>query len=266
MFSPQQIDAKKAYLTMLLTLDDISASADTMKSVTNDSDTLLNYFRSFRFLVITLTNLSDNLNSIERALKNLNFQSTKISDLRKSLDFVKHMRNKGVGHLDGQLLEKSIQWQPFMFSLEMKGNIIPSSIFANIAILELAINSYVKDTGEHKALSSVIDFVDPADFSQISDYMLNVSQECIDYMAPRLGFLEEQIKYYEKSETLYVNSVAGSTDFNLKVPVGYSYDKSASLKKINDTFNGCLELIGCDEEKAKMKAFFETSLAEMHSK
>jgi hypothetical protein len=260
MFSPEQINAKKAYLTMLLTLDDITASTDIMKNVRNDSDALLSYFRNFRFLVITLTNLSDNLNQIERSLKTLDFQSSKVSQLRRDLDFIKHIRNKGVGHLDAQLLEKSIQWQPSLFSLEMKGNLVPSAIFSNIAILELAINSYVKESGEHKVFSSVIDFVYPPDFSEITDYMLSISQSCVEYMAPRLEFLEEKIKYHEVTEILHTSSIAASTDFNLKVPVDYSYDKSDSLEKMKDGFEECLDLFESGEEREKIKAFFYSRL------
>lgn len=258
MFSSEQIDAKKAYLTMLLALDDITASTDIMKNVRYDTDSLLSYFRNFRFLVITLTNLTDNLSQIERSIKSLGFQSTKISKLRRNLDFIKHIRNKGVGHLDPQLLEKSIQWQPSLFSLEMKGNLIPSAIFSNIAILELAINSYVEESGEHKVFSSVIDFVYPPDFKEITDYMLLVSQQSVDYMAPRLEFLEENIKYYEPSAMLHTSSVAASIDFNLKEPVDYSYDKSNSLGKMIDGLEKCLDLIESDEEKEKMKSYFES--------
>lgn len=258
MFSSEQIDAKKAYLTMLLALDDITASTDIMKNVRSDTDSLLNYFRNFRFLVITLTNLTDNLSQIERSITSLGFQSTKIPQLRRNLDFIKHVRNKGVGHLDPQLLEKSIQWQPSLFSLEMKGDLIPSTIYSNIAILELAINSYVKETGEHKVFSSVIDFVYPPDFKEITDYMLLVSQQSVDYMAPRLEFLEENIKYYESSEMLHTISVAASTDFNLKEPIDYSYDKSKSLDKMMDGFEKCLDLIESDEEKEKIKSYFES--------
>lgn len=260
MFSPEQIDAKKAYLTMLLILDDITASTDIMKSVLNDADALLSYFRNFRFLVITLTNLTDNLNQIERSLNRLGFKNTTISKLRRDLGFIKHIRNKGVGHFDAQLLEKSIQWQPSLFSLSMKGNLIPSTIFSNIAILELAINSYVKESGEHKVFSSVIDFVYPPDFNEITNHMLSISQQCVDYMAPRLEFLEETIKYYEPSDILHTSSIAASTDFNLNKPVDYSFEKSDSLDKVKDAFEECLELIESDKEKEQIKNLFELRL------
>lgn len=260
MFSNEQIDAKKAYLTMLLTLDDITASTDAMANVRNDADAMLSYFRSFRFLVITLTNLNDNLNQIEKSLITLGFQSSKIPQLRRDLDFIRHIRNKGVGHLGARLLEKSIQWQPILFSMEMKGKLIPSSIFSNIAIMELAINSYVNDLGEHKVFSSVIDFVYPPDFKEITEYMFSVSQQCIDYMAPRLEFLEENIKYYEQSEILHTSIVAGNTDFNLEVPVEYTYDKSKSLNKLRENFERCLELTESDEAKEEMKNIFDSWL------
>lgn len=260
MFSPEQIDAKKAYLTMLLALEDITASTEIMKNVRNNADALLSYFRNFRFLVITLTNLADNLNQIERSLNTLGFQNSKVSKLRRELDFIKHIRNKGVGHLNPQLLEKSIQWQPSLFSLELKGKLIPNSILSNIAILELAINSYVKESGEHKVFSSIVDFALPKDFKKITDYMLSLSQECADYMAPRLEFLEDNIKYYEPSEILHTSSVAATTDFNLNVPVDYSYDKSESLDKLKDKLENCLDLIESDDEREKIKNFIESLL------
>lgn len=260
MFTPKQIEAKKAYLTMLLTLEDVSVSADKMQNVSNDSDGLLSYFRNFKFLVITLTNLYDNLNLIERALNKLGFKGSKISSLRKDLEFIKHMRNKGVGHLDEQLIEKSIQWQPTLFNQEVKGNIIPSTIFANIALLELAINSFVSESGEHKIFSSVIDFVSPKDFSEITEHMLLISQHCADYMAPRLQFLEDNIKYYEEKDMLHTSSIAGNTDFDLKTPVDYSFDKPDSLKRLKDGFDKCLDLIETDEEREKAKDYFENHI------
>jgi len=260
MFSPEQIDAKKAYLTMLLTLDDITASTEMMIDVRNDADSLLSYFRNFRFLVITLTNLTDNLNQIERSLNALGFKSSNMSQLRRKLDFIKHIRNKGVGHLDAKLLEKSIQWQPSLFNLEMKGNLIPSAIFSNIAVLELAINSYVKESGEHKVFSSFIDFAYPPDFKEITEHILAVSQDCVDYMARRLEFLEANIKYYEPSERLHTSSVAANTDFNLKTPIDYSYNESDSLGRLQDSLERLCDLIESDEEREKIRGFLESRL------
>lgn len=253
MFSLEQVEAKKAYLTMLITLDDIDASTNIMTSIKQDQKSLLDYFKSFRFLVISINNLHDNLSHIEKTLSTLNYNSSKIPELRKSLDFIKHIRNKGVGHLDAKLLEKSIQWQPTLFSESMKGEIIPSSIYANIAILELAINSYVDELGEHKVFSNVIDFVYPPDFKEITDYMLMVSQQCIDYMAPRLQFLEENIKYNQPKDALHTSYVASNTDFNLKESVDYSYDESSALKALKNGLEKVCDITDSEEKKEKIK-------------
>ena len=35
--------------------------------------------------------------------------------LRRELEFIVHIRNKGVGHLDRSLLERAAQWTPEIF-------------------------------------------------------------------------------------------------------------------------------------------------------
>lgn len=264
MFSLEQIEAKKAYLTMLITLDDIDASTNIMTSTKRDQKSLLDYFRSFRFLVISINNFNDNLNQIGKTLNTLNYNSSRVPELRKSLNFIKHIRNKGVGHLDAGLLEKSIQWQPALFSESMKGEIVSSSIYGNIAILELAINSYVDESGEHKIFSNVIDFVYPPDFKKITDYMLMVSQQCIDYMAPRLQFLEESIKYNQPKDILHTSYIASNTDFNLKESVDYSYDKSSALKTLENGLKSVCDIIESEEEKEKIKNLIYSTINDKH--
>lgn len=266
MFSPSEIDKKKAYLTMILSWDEICASTEIMSNVANNSDGLLSYFRSFRHLVISLSNLSDNINFIEKTLNEAGFEGASIATLRKELEFIRHIRNKGVAHLDNQLIEKSVQWQPMLFNTGIKGEVVPTTIFANIATLELAINSYVNNCGEHKVFSTVIDFVYPPDFKEVTNCMVSISQHCIDYLARRLEFLEDSIKYYEDKDTLHVNSVAAKTDFDLKKAPEYSYNKSESLTSLKEAFDKCLATIESEDEKLKLKDFFEKHIIDIYSK
>lgn len=189
--SDKQIAMKKIYTKFLIIHDDLLANSAIIQIQENSADAILSYFRAFRSLLITLTSCDDSIQYTEAELHKYGFKADATRKFRKSLDFVRHMRNVCAGHLNDVVVEKGIQWHPSLFHIETKGSIVPSCIFANIAIMEVAINSYIDSSGNHKLFDSTIDFLYPPDFKLITSFMLGTCQQAMEYLAPRLDLFRK---------------------------------------------------------------------------
>jgi len=130
---------KTKYLRLLILQDDIKYHQEGIKQPTD----LITLFRLIKSCLIPLDILRDSFghfNELTRKSTELIEQSR---SLKKRLNFINHLRNNVGGHLNEILLEKAVEWEPFVFHKSNQSNSEGQLTIAYKTLLESAINSYI---------------------------------------------------------------------------------------------------------------------------
>ena len=134
--------------------------------------------------------------------------------LEANANLFSYLRNKFVGHLTDDLIEKALEWKPEL-TLTLDREYDPNIVLSyNIWILETAINTYVDDRGRHKVFDSETDLQYPPDETRFRDTLLGSIDHASDFLEaveqalrPRMSTpktVGEQMELFMK---------AGLTDF-----------------------------------------------------
>lgn len=209
-----QIQEKANYLNLLILKDELLYFSNLLRKSTKDIDDLIIKFRNTRQVLLTLYN-------VREAAKRVNLKSTptylhKTRKIRKKLDFIDHLRNKLIGHLEHSVLERAVQWHPWIFSSSIKDNEKLQVMGGLRAVIESSINSFLDDKDIQKVFKTEIDLAYPPNYKLFYDYIFQVIAESIDWISDSLFILSSTIKYYDSDDLLEVSAIAGQTDFNLK--------------------------------------------------
>lgn len=139
-------------------------------------------------------------------------------EFQKECEFGKYLRNKFVGHLKQELIDKAIEWNPEIriFVSEMDDSNIAYLI--NILILETAINTYVNNEGEHKLFDSETDLNYPPDNVRFLKFLTKIIRSSIEYLNKYLAIKDEQISHEivnvsDNDKILEYALKAGKTEF-----------------------------------------------------
>ncbi len=137
---------------------------------------------SLKNALLALTNLVDFERTIRSIYQNNKALSASFHKHSKNYEFAKYLRNKFVGHIHSELIEKAIEWKPELRYLAI--NMDDQKIMAevNIYILETAINTYVGVNGKHKIFNSETDLLYPPDWKRFMNYLEVSIRSAIDYL------------------------------------------------------------------------------------
>lgn len=135
--------------------------------------------------------------------------------LKKKLKFINHLRNRVSGHLDKEVVENAIQWEPHCFHNKVKNEEIQTT-FVYKALLESAINSYQDDNLQHKIFDEEIDLALPEYERIFLDFISELNNKSLSFIDKILEVLNSKIKYWDEPEMLKMMSKAANTDFKLK--------------------------------------------------
>jgi len=132
----------------------------------------------------------------------------------KEFDFTKYLRNKFIGHIKPELLEKAIEWKPELRYM-LKNTDKPEVMFMyNLWVLETAINTYVNPNGNHKVFESEIDLVYPPDLKRFLIFLTHVVKSSIEYLEALSLVLGNKIEMLDLTQQdLEHWLTAGKTDF-----------------------------------------------------
>ncbi|WP_321467842.1 hypothetical protein [Halarcobacter sp.] len=140
---------------------------------------------------LTIANFVDFELTVRTLYKVHNELSKNFKKFSKEYEFAKYLRNKFVGHIKYELIEKAIEWKPELrYSLQRIEEDGIMFIF-NIFILETAINTYVDENGKHKIFDSDTDLVYPPDLKRFMIFLTNIIRSSIDYLT-KLSFILKQ--------------------------------------------------------------------------
>jgi len=136
-----------------------------------------------------------NFVDFELTIRAMYKNSPELSQLYKKADkqfqFAKYIRNKFVGHIKDELIQKSIEWRPELKYMLDKQDM---GYFYNLFILETVINTYVDNDGKHKVFISDTDLIYPSDMSRFLEYLYLIVQTAISFLTKLSEILKSKIE------------------------------------------------------------------------
>ncbi len=154
----------------------------------------------FKHAFVTIANLVDfelTVRSIYAERRNL---STIYAEASKEFEFAKYLRNKFIGHINPELLEKAIGWRPEMRYI-LKGTDEPEVMFMyNLWVLETAINTYVKPDGSHRLFESETDFIYSPDRKRFLIFLTHVVKSGIEYLKALSKVLANKVEMLDHTK------------------------------------------------------------------
>lgn len=218
-----QIKEKAQYLNLLLLKDDLTYFHELLDRPTKDTKDWLNKLRNTRQVFLILDNVREAAQKIN--LKGPKAYVDQTRQIRKNLLFVNHFRNKAIGHLDHTLLERAVQWHPSLFSEDEKDNVEFQTIEGHRAVIEASINSFLDDEGIQKVFKTEIDLMYPPDHDLFFQYLWKVVTYSLNWVSQALSLLSSKINFHNRNEMREISSIAGKTEFNLKIKSDLTYNE-----------------------------------------
>lgn len=163
---------------------------------------------------LALANMVDFERTIRDIYKEHKTLSTVFSENQRNYEFAKYLRNKLVGHIHSELIEKAIEWKPELRYLAPQMDDQKVMLMVNIFILETAINTYVGEDGKHKVFGSETDLIYPPDWKRFVDYLEVSIRSAINYLGNLCGVLSATIDHPAPDQLDFeLWAKAGGTDF-----------------------------------------------------
>lgn len=210
-----QDELKRDYISIMIISADIVKNGNAYSQAAKQNNTI-ECFRQLKNAFIPYSILEGSLKCFSKYTKGNKYLSDKMKELRKRLDFMNHLRNKCSGHLDNEVLDKAIQWEPSLFNKE----IIFSDThiyFIYKALLESAINSYCNENGVQKYFRTEIDLFYPPNWESFINFMSESEVTSIDFLNDIKKIIVSQIKPIETMEDLLKQAmITSKTDFRLQ--------------------------------------------------
>lgn len=240
-----QIPRKSDFICLTIILHDLECYDDELSEGVEDICALAHKMRSTRNVFVSLHNLKDSMNIIR-----IDGEDQFVSDtrsLRRDLDFIVHIRNKGVGHLDRALLERAAQWTPEIFHVNSHGNDDYLNFLSYKAVLESTINSYLNEDGEQKVFKTEIDFLYPPNAEQFFEFLSNIVKRSIAWLENARDIIRSEIELHSDDEVKEMAAIAGQTNFNLKGESDLTFSEEEMKKRISSAIEEIRE-IGAEEK------------------
>lgn len=171
----------------------------------------------FKQALISIANLVDFELTIRIIYREHPQLSQRYRQTSSEFEFAKYLRNKFVGHIKPELIEKALEWHPEIRSLLNKTSDCHVMGFYNMWILETAINSYVDSDGKHKIFDSETDLTYPPDNTRFLIYMTKIIKSGILFIEELILAMDvdyEKLSNPDFEEVLRLAGIAGKTEFS----------------------------------------------------
>jgi hypothetical protein len=224
-----QIGIKANFISLMLLKDELKHFDLILSKPIEGMRDWIEKLRATRAVFLTLYNIKDLTTKLR--IQNLPEHTAKTKSLRKKLELANHFRNKGIGHLDTELLKRAVQWNPLMLVKEQKDTTELRLADAHRAVIESCINSYIDKDGVQKEFGHEIDLFYPKDIEEFYEYLKSIVVDSLEWMSFSKNILNEKINYHTTEDIFELASVAGATNFDLKGNSDLNFCKADS--KIN---------------------------------
>lgn len=230
------IGRKADFIRLTILLHDLECFSEDLQEPAMDLKSHLRKFRNTRNVFVSLYNVRDTVNDVKFE-SNDDFIATTRA-LRKQLQFVGHVRNKGVGHLDPDVLKRASQWEPYIFYDKLNSREDVTTLLCYKSLLETSVNSYNNGKGH---FPSEIDFMYPPDLINFYQYLSKIVNDSIRWIREAREFVAKEIPVHSKEMLMEHAIIAGSTNFDLKAESNTNINSlavketmSASLDKLRE--------------------------------
>lgn len=135
--------------------------------------------------LLALSNLVDFELTIREIYEEHRTLSASFTEHRKNYEFAKYLRNKFVGHIHPDLVEKAVEWRPelrYMVARMEDQEDQMIMFIVNLYLLETGINSYVDENEKHKIFESETDLVYPPDWQRFLRFLEVSIRSAIQYL------------------------------------------------------------------------------------
>lgn len=240
-----QITAKAQYVNLLLLHDELKYFDSVLVNPVADIKDWLDKLRATRSIFLTLNNVKDAADRLQ--ISGSSELLTKTRNIKRSLLFANHFRNRGIGHLDDILLKRAVQWHPQIFYEAGKENELLRTTEAHRAVIESCINSFLDKDGKQKVFGHEIDLMYPPDAKEFFNYLYDLVNEAIDWLQFSKATLFEGIELHVEDEVQELAAIASRTNFNLKEETVLEYSKV----EMNSNFQAAIKTLekhGADSE------------------
>lgn len=240
-----QIPRKSDFICLTILLHDLKSYDKELGEEIKDLDTLTNKMRNTRNVFVSLHNLKDCMKRV-RIDGNEDFiKETRI--LRRELEFIVHIRNKGVGHLDSTLLERAAQWIPEIFYKNTQENEGYITFHSYKAVMESTINSYLNEEGQQKVFKTEIDFNYPPDANQFFEFLSAIVYRSMKWLEIARKIVKSEINFHSDEQIKEMGAIAGQTNFDLKDESSFIFSEGEMKKRIDIAIEK-LQEIGTDDK------------------
>lgn len=171
----------------------------------------------FKQALISIANLVDFEITLRTMYREHPQLSVSYRQTSNEFEFAKYLRNKFVGHIKPELIEKAIEWRPEMRNYLDKMSDNHAMAFYNEWILETAINSYVSTDGTHKIFSSEMALDYPPDKTRFLIFITKIIKNGISFTEELISAMDinyEELCNSELEEQLSLGITAGNTIFS----------------------------------------------------
>lgn len=167
----------------------------------------------FKQVLIATANLVDFEQKIKPLYAKHRHLSASYRDTAREFEFAKYLRNKFVGHIKPELIEKAVEWRPELNYLLKRDDAL-SMYFMNLFVLETAINTYVNVDGTHKVFDSNIHLIYTPDLDRFVVFLTGIVKAGTAYLQKLIATLSKDIQFPDENKMdLKLWVAAGRTEF-----------------------------------------------------
>lgn len=207
---------KSEYIKATFIYDDLRFYRDLLHIKAEDADGLVKKYQYVKGIMLPLFLLSKNLKAWSKYCNGNEKLVTLQKILREELEFANHIRNKITGHLENEVLDITVQWEPLIFHEVSKSDKTAQRLVMFRSLLEAAINSYQdENTGRQKVFQKEIDLDLPRYAAMFFEHLYQMVDESIDYLEELMNTIDTQIHYFT-GIPLDLAQAVSEVDFKLK--------------------------------------------------
>ncbi|WP_156480547.1 hypothetical protein [Aquipseudomonas alcaligenes] len=251
-----QIPRKSDFICLTILLHDLKCFDEELSKPIEDIATLIHKMRCTRNVFVSLHNLKESIHRIP--IRDDAEFALETKSLRRDLDFIVHIRNKGVGHLDKTLLERAAQWTPELFHTESHRDNDYLTFLSYKSVLESTINSYLNEDGEQKLFRTEIDFLYPPNATQFFNFLSDIVKRSTAWLENAREIIKSELKLHSDDKLKEMGAIAAQTNFDLKSESSFEFNADEVNERLISTIDA-MRAMGAKEE---LIAFIEKKLSQ----
>ncbi|PTQ68912.1 hypothetical protein C8N42_11355 [Celeribacter persicus] len=168
----------------------------------------------FRHIMLEIANIADVASTARALYKDHPELGELHGELSQAFEFFKYIRNKYVGHLVPELVDKTFEWLPQSFST--LGDVDESNaLILSWFVLETVINTYTDPSTGHRVFDTETDLNYPPDQIRFFDYLGETAEKAMVYAELLSKVAATYVEVPDmKEEWFKLAMQAGATEFS----------------------------------------------------